>query len=86
MKMEFLNIIPWLAFQHIVEHRADTLLPQYLGMYRLTVNDNETYMIVTRNAFSPRIVIHKKYDLKVGARNRISRKIHRKCIHYVHRR
>jgi len=50
--------------KHIVERHGDTLLPQYLGMYRLTVNDNETYMVVTRNVFSPRLNIHKKYDLK----------------------
>lgn len=36
-------------------------------MYRLTVNDAETYMVVMRNVFSPRLTIHKKYDLKVGS-------------------
>ncbi|XP_046379487.1 phosphatidylinositol 5-phosphate 4-kinase type-2 beta-like [Haliotis rufescens] len=50
--------------QYIVEKHAQTLLPQYLGMYRLTVNDVETYMVVMRNIFSPRVGIHKKYDLK----------------------
>ncbi|XP_076471894.1 phosphatidylinositol 5-phosphate 4-kinase type-2 alpha-like [Babylonia areolata] len=50
--------------QYIVECHAQTLLPQYLGMYRLTVNDTETYMVVMRNVFSPRLTIHKKYDLK----------------------
>ncbi|KAK7479872.1 hypothetical protein BaRGS_00028862 [Batillaria attramentaria] len=50
--------------QYIVECHAQTLLPQYLGMYRLTVNDVETYMVVMRNVFSPRLTIHKKYDLK----------------------
>lgn len=50
--------------QYIVECHAQTLLPQYLGMYRLTVNDAETYMVVMRNVFSPRLTIHKKYDLK----------------------
>ncbi|XP_046557027.1 LOW QUALITY PROTEIN: phosphatidylinositol 5-phosphate 4-kinase type-2 alpha-like [Haliotis rubra] len=50
--------------QYIVEKHAQTLLPQYLGMYRLTVNDVETYMVVMRNIFSPRLGIHKKYDLK----------------------
>ena len=51
--------------QYVVECHAQTLLPQYLGMYRLTVNDAETYMVVMRNVFSPRLTIHKKYDLKV---------------------
>ncbi|XP_050418652.1 phosphatidylinositol 5-phosphate 4-kinase type-2 alpha [Patella vulgata] len=50
--------------QYVVENNANTLLPQYLGMYRLTVNDVETYMVVMRNVFSPRLAIHKKYDLK----------------------
>ncbi|KAL4222748.1 Phosphatidylinositol 5-phosphate 4-kinase type-2 beta [Mactra antiquata] len=50
--------------QHIVECHAQTLLPHYLGMYRITVNDVETYLVVMRNVFSPRLPIHKKYDLK----------------------
>lgn len=41
-----------------------TLLPQYLAMYRITVDNVETYMVVIRNAFSSHIKIHKKYDLK----------------------
>ncbi|KAK0046442.1 phosphatidylinositol 5-phosphate 4-kinase type-2 alpha [Biomphalaria pfeifferi] len=50
--------------QYIVECHAQTLLPQYLAMYRITVNDVETYVVVMRNIFSPRLSIHKKYDLK----------------------
>ncbi|BFY97305.1 hypothetical protein BsWGS_00345 [Bradybaena similaris] len=50
--------------QYIVECHAQTLLPQYLAMYRITVNDAETYIVVMRNVFSPRLTIHKKYDLK----------------------
>ncbi|KAG9347728.1 hypothetical protein JZ751_003742 [Albula glossodonta] len=33
-------------------------------MYRLTVDGDETYMIVTRNVFSHRLSVYKKYDLK----------------------
>ena len=33
-------------------------------MYRITVDNVETYMVVIRNAFSSNIKIHKKYDLK----------------------
>lgn len=51
--------------QHIVEREANTLLPQYVGMYRITVYDTETYAVVMRNIFSGRLEIHKKYDLKV---------------------
>lgn len=52
--------------QFIVECHGNTLLPQFLGMYRLTVDGDETYMIVTRNVFSHRLSVYKKYDLKVG--------------------
>jgi len=50
--------------QHIVEHHAKTLLPQYLAMYRVTVNDAESYLVVMRNVFSPFRTIHTKYDIK----------------------
>lgn len=50
--------------QYIVERHGDTLLPQYLGMYRVTVNEAETYLIARRNVFSHRFKIHLKYDLK----------------------
>ena len=53
------------VLQYIVERHADTLLPQYLGMYRITINDSETYIVVVRNIFSARLAIHRKYDLKV---------------------
>ncbi|KAF5893962.1 phosphatidylinositol 5-phosphate 4-kinase type-2 alpha, partial [Clarias magur] len=48
----------------IVECHGTTLLPQFLGMYRITVDGDETYMIVTRNVFSHRLSVYKKYDLK----------------------
>uniref|UniRef100_A0A8C2ZWN4 Phosphatidylinositol 5-phosphate 4-kinase type-2 alpha n=1 Tax=Cyclopterus lumpus TaxID=8103 RepID=A0A8C2ZWN4_CYCLU len=50
--------------QFIVECHGNTLLPQFLGIYRLTVDGDETYMIVTRNVFSHRLSVFKKYDLK----------------------
>jgi len=49
---------------YVVERHGKTLLPQYLGMYRLTVDNVETYMVVMRNIFSNHLKIHKKYDLK----------------------
>uniref|UniRef100_A0A8D2Q0T4 Phosphatidylinositol-5-phosphate 4-kinase type 2 beta n=1 Tax=Zosterops lateralis melanops TaxID=1220523 RepID=A0A8D2Q0T4_ZOSLA len=52
------------APQFIVECHGNTLLPQFLGMYRLTVDGVETYMVVTRNVFSHRLTVHRKYDLK----------------------
>lgn len=48
-----------------MECHGNTLLPQFLGMYRLTVDGVETYMVVTRNVFSHRLNVHRKYDLKV---------------------
>ncbi|XP_069338540.1 phosphatidylinositol 5-phosphate 4-kinase type-2 beta isoform X3 [Eulemur rufifrons] len=51
-------------YQFIVECHGNTLLPQFLGMYRLTVDGVETYMVVTRNVFSHRLNVHRKYDLK----------------------
>lgn len=49
---------------YIVERHGKTLLPQYLAMYRLTVDSVETYMVVMRNVFSSHMRVHKKYDLK----------------------
>ncbi|XP_062988626.1 phosphatidylinositol 5-phosphate 4-kinase type-2 beta isoform X4 [Elgaria multicarinata webbii] len=50
--------------QFTVECHGNTLLPQFLGIYRLTVDGMETYMVVTRNVFSHRLTVHRKYDLK----------------------
>ncbi|CAG2162198.1 unnamed protein product [Oppiella nova] len=49
---------------YIVERHGKTLLPQYLGMYRLTVEGTETYICVMRNICSSGLNIHRKYDLK----------------------
>ncbi|CAB1336677.1 unnamed protein product [Coregonus sp. 'balchen'] len=49
---------------HIVKCHGSTLLPQFLGMYRVGVENEETYLIVMRNMFSHRLVVHRKYDLK----------------------
>ncbi|XP_021798804.2 phosphatidylinositol 5-phosphate 4-kinase type-2 alpha isoform X4 [Papio anubis] len=51
-------------FQYIVECHGITLLPQFLGMYRLNVDGVEIYVIVTRNVFSHRLSVYRKYDLK----------------------
>ena len=49
---------------YIVDRHAKTLLPQYLALYRLTVDSVESYMVVIRNVFSAHLKVHKKYDLK----------------------
>ncbi|KAL8165074.1 UNVERIFIED_CONTAM: Phosphatidylinositol 5-phosphate 4-kinase type-2 alpha [Gekko kuhli] len=57
-------VILYEAILFIVECHGNTLLPQFLGMYRLTVDGVEVYMIVTRNVFSHRLSVYRKYDLK----------------------
>lgn len=54
----------FILFQYIVEKHAKTLLPQYLGVYRITVDNKETYLLVMKSVFSSKFKIHKKYDLK----------------------
>uniref|UniRef100_A0A3Q2T136 Phosphatidylinositol 5-phosphate 4-kinase type-2 gamma n=1 Tax=Fundulus heteroclitus TaxID=8078 RepID=A0A3Q2T136_FUNHE len=51
--------------QHVVTCHGSTLLPQFLAMYRLTVESEDTYLLVMRNMFSHRLPVHRKYDLKV---------------------
>lgn len=50
--------------RYVVEKHGKTLLPQYLGMYRLTVEGTEHYLIVMRNILPSHFPLHKKYDLK----------------------
>ncbi|XP_072179098.1 phosphatidylinositol 5-phosphate 4-kinase type-2 alpha-like [Diadema setosum] len=57
------NILPQ-YHQYIVKKHGETLLPQYLGMYRLTVDGAETYMVIMRSIFGHTLPIHRKYDLK----------------------
>lgn len=47
-----------------MERHGKTLLPQYLGMYRLTVDNGEHYIVVMRNVFSNHLSTHRKFDLK----------------------
>ncbi|KAF7663968.1 hypothetical protein LDENG_00195180 [Lucifuga dentata] len=50
--------------QHIVTCHGITLLPQFLAMYRVTVENEDTYLLVMRNMFSHKLHVHRKYDLK----------------------
>ncbi|KAI5093238.1 phosphatidylinositol 5-phosphate 4-kinase type-2 gamma-like isoform X1, partial [Silurus meridionalis] len=70
------NILPE-YHQHIVKSHGITLLPQFLGMYRITVNNEDTYFLIMRNMFSHRLTIHTKYTLKVTRENRIH--LHTSC-------
>ncbi|VVC39355.1 Phosphatidylinositol-4-phosphate 5-kinase, N-terminal domain,Phosphatidylinositol-4-phosphate 5-kinase [Cinara cedri] len=49
---------------YVVERHGKTLLPQYLGMYRLTVDGDEHYVVAMRNVFSNHLATHRKFDLK----------------------
>ncbi|XP_047439293.1 phosphatidylinositol 5-phosphate 4-kinase type-2 gamma-like isoform X2 [Mugil cephalus] len=60
---EMLSILPK-YHQHIVTCHGSTLLPQFLAMYRVTVESEDTSLLVMRNMFSHRLHVHKKYDLK----------------------
>ncbi|XP_071588940.1 LOW QUALITY PROTEIN: phosphatidylinositol 5-phosphate 4-kinase type-2 gamma-like, partial [Heliangelus exortis] len=51
--------------QYVVQCHGSTLLPRFLGMYRgVELESEDTYLLVMRNMFSPRLPIHRKYDLK----------------------
>ncbi|XP_061066901.1 phosphatidylinositol 5-phosphate 4-kinase type-2 gamma-like [Eubalaena glacialis] len=50
--------------QYIVKCHGNTLLPQFLGMYRVSMDNEDSYMLVMRNMFSHRLPVHRKYDLK----------------------
>lgn len=49
----------------MVQCHGSTLLPRFLGMYRVSVDSEESYLLAMRNVFSPRLPVHRKYDLKV---------------------
>ncbi|VDN55209.1 unnamed protein product [Dracunculus medinensis] len=50
--------------EYVVEKHGKTLLPQYLGLFRITVDGSETYLIIMRNIFGRKYNVHRKYDLK----------------------
>uniref|UniRef100_A0A3B4A9S7 Phosphatidylinositol 5-phosphate 4-kinase type-2 gamma n=1 Tax=Periophthalmus magnuspinnatus TaxID=409849 RepID=A0A3B4A9S7_9GOBI len=56
--------------QHVVLFHGSTLLPQFLSMYRVSVENEDTYLLVMRNMFSHRLSLHRKYDLKVQNKTR----------------
>ena len=48
-----------------MERDGKTLLPQFLGMYRLTVDNVENYMCVMRNVFSGHLKVSQNSALEV---------------------
>ena len=71
-----------IILQHAVTTEGKTLLPHYLGMYRLTVNNTETYWIVMRNVLSSSVTIHRKFDLKGSTVDRAA--THKEKVCYVY--
>ena len=62
-------------------------MPHYLGMYRLTVNNAETYWIVMRNILSSAVKVHRKFDLKGSTVDRAAshkEKVHMDVCTHVH--
>jgi len=49
---------------YIVENRGVTTLPRYLGLYRVTIKDTDTYLMVTNNVLSCTVAMDRLYDLK----------------------
>lgn len=49
---------------HIVAHGGRTALPHYLALFRVTIKDSNTYLIVTHNVQSTSLPMHRLYDLK----------------------
>ncbi|XP_048477112.1 phosphatidylinositol 5-phosphate 4-kinase type-2 gamma-like [Rhincodon typus] len=54
--------------EHVVNCHGNIVLPHFLAMYRLTVDGEDTYILVMRNVFSYMLTVHRKYDLKVSER------------------
>ncbi|XP_063723783.1 phosphatidylinositol 5-phosphate 4-kinase type-2 alpha-like [Symsagittifera roscoffensis] len=58
-------------YRFVVERKGDTLLPQYLDLFRITIDKPPgVYMIIVRNIFSARLPIHHKFNLKGSEKNR----------------
>lgn len=63
-EVEFMHSILNDYYNYAVEKEGQTLLPQYLAMYKITISGAEHHMIVMKNVFAANHRLHKKYDLK----------------------
>ncbi|KAL7674365.1 hypothetical protein ACOME3_000646 [Neoechinorhynchus agilis] len=50
--------------KHYIETSGNTLLPKFLGLFRLSVDDKSSYLLVLKSIFSSRLPIHEIYDIK----------------------
>jgi 1-phosphatidylinositol-5-phosphate 4-kinase len=64
-------------YQYVVQRRMESLLPQFLSLYRITISASETYLVVMRSVFHPSYAIHRKYDLKGSKVDREASEIER---------
>ena len=70
--------------QHLVTSDNMTLLPQYLGCYRLTVNGAETYWLIMRSVFSSSVIMHQKFDLKGSTVDRQATDKEKVCVMHLY--
>lgn len=54
---------------YVVERHGNTILPQYLGMYRLTVDGVQYYFVVMRNVFSSHLKVHRLVLIAIHLNN-----------------
>lgn len=75
MSCEEVNLMHKIMYSyhtHISDTQAQTLLPQYLGMYRIKLGSKTTNFLVVRNVFSTQKIVHTKYDLKGSSHGRMA--------------
>eukprot|EP00040_Diaphanoeca_grandis_P005023 m.31035 g.31035 ORF g.31035 m.31035 type:complete len:359 (-) comp16386_c0_seq1:32-1108(-) len=66
MREEVDLFLKMLAQYHtfIVERDGITYLPQFLALFRTSVSDKETYLVISRNLYSPGLPLNRIYSLK----------------------
>jgi len=62
---------------HIVENGGVTALPHYLGLFKVTVKDATTYLMVTNNVQSADLHMDRLYDLKGSCREASDKEKHK---------
>lgn len=50
--------------KHYIECRGKTLLPMFVGLFRLFVNDKQVYLLVSKHIFDTPLPLHEIYSIK----------------------
>ncbi|KAI0981163.1 hypothetical protein GJ496_004624, partial [Pomphorhynchus laevis] len=50
--------------KHYIETRGRTLLPMYVGLFRLVVDDRHIYLLVSKHIFDTALPLHEMYSIK----------------------